>query len=79
MKCCAVAYLGPAAAGRTAFALPRLRPARHTRSVPGVRYNPDAVKRVFRILLNALTALSLVLFAATVALWFRNDPRAASL
>jgi hypothetical protein len=35
------------------------------------RYNP-AVRRLPRILLNALTALSLILFAATAALWVRS-------
>jgi hypothetical protein len=37
-----------------------------------VRYNPYAVKRLYRILLNALTALSLTLFAATLVLWVRG-------
>jgi hypothetical protein len=40
--------------------------------VPGVRYNSRPVKRIARILLNALTALSLVLFVAVVAVWVRG-------
>jgi hypothetical protein len=50
----------------------RLRPPRNTRAVPGVRYNPRPVRRLGRILLNALTALSLILFVAVVALWVRS-------
>jgi hypothetical protein len=38
----------------------------------GVRYNPRPVRRLARILLNALTVLSLLLFVATVALWVRG-------
>src|SRR5688500_16781008 len=34
-----------------------------------MRYNPRPVKRVGRILLNALTVLSLLLFAAMLAAW----------
>jgi hypothetical protein len=37
-----------------------------------VWYDPHPVNRLGRILLNALTALSLILFAATVALWVRS-------
>jgi hypothetical protein len=37
-----------------------------------VRYNPRPLKRLARILLNALTVLSLLLFVATVALWVRS-------
>jgi hypothetical protein len=37
-----------------------------------VRYNPDTVKRIARILCNALTVLSLLLFLATVAMWMRS-------
>jgi hypothetical protein len=37
-----------------------------------VRYNPRAMRRLFRILINALTALLLLLFIATVALWVRS-------
>jgi hypothetical protein len=36
-----------------------------------MRYNP-AMRRLPRILLNVITALSLILFAATVALWVRS-------
>jgi hypothetical protein len=42
------------------------------RALPGVRYNPRPVKRFGRILLNCFTALSLILFVATVALWVRS-------
>ena len=37
-----------------------------------MRYNPGSVKRLARILLHALKALSLLLFFATVALWVRS-------
>jgi hypothetical protein len=37
-----------------------------------MRYNPRPVRRLARILLNATTALSLVLFTATVVLWVRS-------
>jgi hypothetical protein len=40
--------------------------------MPRVRYNPGSVKRLARILLNAATALSLILFAATVVLCVRS-------
>src|SRR5688572_24348724 len=35
-------------------------------------YNSDLLKRLARILFNALTALSLLLFATTVVLWVRS-------
>jgi hypothetical protein len=37
-----------------------------------MRYNPASVRRFRRILLDALTVLSLLLFVATVALWVRS-------
>jgi len=40
--------------------------------MPGVRYNSAIVKRLFRVLLNAATVLSLLLCAATVLLWVRS-------
>jgi hypothetical protein len=40
--------------------------------MPGVRYNRTIVKRIFRILLNAATGVSLVLCLATVVLWVRG-------
>jgi hypothetical protein len=50
----------------------RLRPPRHARPLSGVRYNPNAMRRVLRILLNAATVLSLMLCVATVGLWVRS-------
>src|SRR5687768_16666315 len=50
----------------------RLRPPRHAGAVPRVRYNSHPVKRLARMLLNALTVLSLLLFVATVVLWVRS-------
>ena len=50
----------------------RLRPPRHARAVPGMRYNSRQVKRLARILLNALTVLSLLFFMATVVFWVRS-------
>ena len=49
-----------------------LRPPRDAGAVLGVRYNPTIVKRIFRILLNAATVLSLLLGVATVVLWVRG-------
>ena len=40
--------------------------------MPGVRYNPRPVRRLGCILLNALTALSLILLAAILVLWVRG-------
>jgi hypothetical protein len=37
-----------------------------------MRYDPSQVRRLGRILLNALTVLSLLLFVATVVLWVRG-------
>jgi hypothetical protein len=34
-----------------------------------VRYNPRPVRRLLRILLNALTVLSLILLVAIIVLW----------
>ena len=42
------------------------------RAVPRVRYNPRQVRRLGRILLNALTMLSLLLLLTTVVLWVRS-------
>jgi hypothetical protein len=39
--------------------------------MPGVRYDP-VVRRLLRILINAATALSFLLCAATVVLWVRS-------
>src|SRR4051812_42685667 len=50
----------------------RLRPPRDTGAVPGVRYNPRRMSRVPRFLLNAATAVSALLFVATVVLWVRS-------
>ena len=51
----------------------RLRPARHAGPVPGMRYNrTDPTLRMKRRLLNLLTALSLLLCVAVVALWVRS-------
>ena len=50
----------------------RLRPPRHARAVPRVRYNPSTVKRLARILLHALTVLSLLLFVAIIVVWVRS-------
>jgi len=41
----------------------RLRPPRDAGAVPGVRYNPG-VKRIRRVLLHAVTVMSLVLCVA---------------
>jgi hypothetical protein len=38
----------------------------------GVRYNPAIVRRLFRILFNSATAVSLVLCFATAGLWVRG-------
>ena len=49
---------------------------------PGIvseRYNSRPVKRLRRIFLNVLTALSLFLFAATVALWARSHSQTDQL
>jgi hypothetical protein len=37
-----------------------------------MRYNPWRVRRLLRILINAITVLSLLLFMATAALWVRG-------
>src|SRR5438874_1613616 len=50
----------------------RLRPPRHTGSLPGMRYNPPTMRRLARYMLNGLTALSVVLCLATVGLWVRS-------
>jgi hypothetical protein len=39
---------------------------------PGVRYNPNPMKRLLRILLNGATLLSVLLCAASVAMWVRS-------
>jgi predicted Zn-ribbon and HTH transcriptional regulator len=40
-----------------------------------MRYNPRPLRRLFPILLNAITVVSLLLFAATVAMWVRSYRR----
>src|SRR5687768_4491737 len=50
----------------------RLRPPRHAGALSRVRYNCCPVRRLARILFNAFSVLSLLLFFATVALWVRS-------
>jgi hypothetical protein len=40
--------------------------------MPRMRYNPNAMKRLLRILLNAATMLSLLMCVAIVVLWIRS-------
>src|SRR5438067_154094 len=53
----------------------RLRPPRHPRPLPRMRYNSrqaKRMKRLRRIIFNTLTVLSLVLFVAVCVLWARS-------
>src|SRR4051794_27132592 len=62
------------AASPTARPLPRLRlrPPRDAGAVPGVRYNPGAMRRLRRILVNAAVSASALLCLITAALWIRS-------
>src|SRR5438128_12471190 len=60
---------------RRAMRLLRLRPPRHPRPLPRMRYNSrqgERMKRLRRIIFNALAVLSLLLCIATAALWIRS-------
>src|SRR5437763_7243 len=53
----------------------RIRPPRHPRPLPGMRYNfceDEAMTRLRRIIFNALTVLSLLLCVATIWMWVRS-------
>jgi hypothetical protein len=50
----------------------RLRLPRHARPLPRVRYNPNLMKRLCRILVYAVTGLSGMLCAGTCILWVRS-------
>jgi hypothetical protein len=67
----------PFAPASTTRALPRvrLRPPRDARSLSRVWYDPRAMRRPHRILLNTATIASLVLCAATAAFWVRSYSR----
>jgi hypothetical protein len=57
----------------------RLRPPRHARPLPGVRYNSGVTKRLLRILLNAVMVVSLLVCVATLVLWVRSYSVSESL
>jgi hypothetical protein len=51
------------------------------RPLPGMRYDPRAMRRLLRILLNAATVLSLLLFCIAISLWvwsYRSGPAGAT-